>query len=91
MAPHWDNIEILQPIDRLQTQMGSGAPLGNYNGLTLLQQIDSAAGHEHQSMKGFAQELRIERARIGRVRDRKDPTCDAGRRCWLHGASLPTE
>ena len=55
----WDNIEILQAIDRLQVDIHSGGSLSSYTGLALMQHIDNAAAYQQQAMRGFAQELRI--------------------------------
>ena len=55
----WDNIEILQAIDRLQVDIHSGGSLSSYTGLSLMQHIDNAAASQQQAMRGFAQELRI--------------------------------
>jgi hypothetical protein len=40
MARRWDNIEILQAIDRLQSEVHGGGPLTGVAGLSLMQQIE---------------------------------------------------
>jgi uncharacterized protein (TIGR02391 family) len=71
MTRRWDNIEILQAIDRLQSEAHGGGPLTGVTGLSLMQQIDNTAAYPPQSMRGFVQELRIA-ADIGLLSFRSD-------------------
>lgn len=60
MAARWDNIEILQAIDRIQEQY-DGGPVRVGHGLWLMEQINGAPVFEHQRWRGFVQELHIAR------------------------------
>lgn len=59
MADRWDNIEILQAIDRKQQETYRGGPLSGVNGLSLMNEINGSTVSEHQRWRGFVQELHI--------------------------------
>ena len=59
MAERWDNIEILQAIDRRQQGTYRGGPMRGVNGLYLMEQITGSVPHDQQLMRGFVQELHI--------------------------------
>jgi uncharacterized protein (TIGR02391 family) len=59
MLDRWDNIEILQAIDRRQQDTYRGGPLSGVNGLYLMEQITGSMAHDRQLMRGFVQELHI--------------------------------
>jgi uncharacterized protein (TIGR02391 family) len=61
VADRWDNIEILQAIDRKQQEIYRGGPLRGVHGLHLMEQITGSVPHDHQQMRGFVQELHIAR------------------------------
>lgn len=61
MIGRWDNIEILQVIDRRQQETYPGGPLRGVNGLHLMEEIAGRMVHEPQLMRGFVQELHIAR------------------------------
>jgi uncharacterized protein (TIGR02391 family) len=61
MTSRWDNIEILQAIDRIQQETYCGGTLRSMNGLYLMEQIRGVMVHEPQLMRGFVQELHIAR------------------------------
>ena len=62
MADRWDDIQILQAIDRLQEQY-DGGPVRVGHGLWLMEQINGGPVFEHQRWRGFIQELHIARDR----------------------------
>ena len=57
MVDRWDNIEILQAIDRRQQETYRGGPMRGVNGLHLMEQITGVMVHEPQLVRGFVQEL----------------------------------
>ena len=59
MISRWDNIEILQSIDRVQRETYGGGPIRSMNGLYLMKQIRRVT--EPQLTRGFIQELHIAR------------------------------
>src|ERR1700727_1519433 len=59
MISRWDNIEILQSIDRIQRETYGGGPIRSMNGLYLMEQIRRIT--EPQLTRGFIQELHIAR------------------------------
>lgn len=59
MTSRWDNIEILQAIDRLQRETYRGGPIRSMNGLHLMEQVSGTT--DLQRMRGFVQELHIAR------------------------------
>jgi uncharacterized protein (TIGR02391 family) len=61
VVDRWDNIEILQGIDRRQQETYGGGPMRGVNGLYLMEQITGVMVHEPQLMRGFVQELHIAR------------------------------
>ena len=61
MADRWDNIEILQAIDRKQQETYRGGPMRGVHGLYLMEQITGSMPHDQQLMRGFVQELHIAR------------------------------
>jgi len=61
MADRWDNIEILQAIDRKQQETYRGGPMRGVHGLYLMEQITGSIPHDQQLMRGFVQELHITR------------------------------
>ena len=61
MVDRWDNIEILQGIDRRQQETYRGGPMRGVNGLYLMEQITGVMVHEPQLVRGFVQELHIAR------------------------------
>ena len=61
MVDRWDNIEILQAIDRRQQETYRGGPMRGVNGLHLMEQITGVMVHEPQLVRGFVQELHIAR------------------------------
>ena len=61
MIERWDNIEILQGIDRRQQETYRGGPMRGVNGLFLMEQISGVMVHESQLVRGFVQELHIAR------------------------------
>jgi len=61
MSSRWDNIEILQAIDRIQRETYSGGPIRSMHGLNLMEQISGRFAHEPQLVRGFVQELHISR------------------------------
>jgi uncharacterized protein (TIGR02391 family) len=61
MAVHWDNIVILQTVDRLQRQVSGGAPLSAVNGLDLIREITGTYAPDQQMCAGLLQELLIAR------------------------------
>lgn len=61
MVDRWDNIEILQGIDRRQQETYRGGPMRDVNGLYLMEQITGVMVHEPQLVRGFVQELHIAR------------------------------
>jgi uncharacterized protein (TIGR02391 family) len=61
VADRWDNIEILQAIDRKQQEIYRGGPLRGVHGLHLMEQITGSVPHDHQQMRGFVQELHMAR------------------------------
>jgi hypothetical protein len=61
MADRWDNIEILQAIDRRQQETYRGGPMRGVHGLYLMEQITGSMPHDQQLMRGFVQELHITR------------------------------
>jgi uncharacterized protein (TIGR02391 family) len=61
MVARWDNIEILQTIDRVQAETYGGGPLSSTHGLELMARISRPAAYDHQLLRGFVQELHIAR------------------------------
>ena len=61
MTSRWDNIEILQAIDRIQQETYRGGPIRSMNGLNLIEQVSGMMVHEPQLVRGFVQELHIAR------------------------------
>jgi uncharacterized protein (TIGR02391 family) len=61
MTGRWDNIEILQAINRKQQETYGGGPMRGVNGLHLMEQIAGRIVHEPQLIRGFVQELHIAR------------------------------
>ena len=61
MVDRWDNIEILQTIDRRQQETYCSGPMHGVNGLHLMEQVAGRMVHEPQLMRGFIQELHIAR------------------------------
>jgi uncharacterized protein (TIGR02391 family) len=59
VSSRWDNVDILQAIDRAQQETYHGGPTGSVNGLWLMEQLRGRA--DSQAMRGFAQELGIAR------------------------------
>jgi len=57
----WDNIEILQAVDRRQQETYRGGPMRGVNGLHLMEQVAGVVVNEPQLMRGFVQELHIAR------------------------------
>jgi len=57
----WDNIEILQAIDRIQGETYRGGPIRSMSGLQLMEQVNGKMVAEQQLMRGFVQELHIAR------------------------------
>ena len=61
MVDRWDNIEILQAIDRRQQETYRGGPMRGVNGLHQMEQISGVMVHEPQLVRDFVQELQIAR------------------------------
>jgi hypothetical protein len=61
MAYRWDNIEILQAIDRRQHETYGGGPMRGVHGLYLIEQITGSMPHDQQLTRDFVQELHITR------------------------------
>lgn len=59
MADRWENVDILQAIDRRQQETYGGGPLSGVTGLSLMEQINGSVVSEHQRWRGFVQELHI--------------------------------
>jgi uncharacterized protein (TIGR02391 family) len=59
MLDRWDNIEILQGVDRIQQQTYRGGPLRGVTGLSLMEQLTGVMVHDPQLIRGFVQELHI--------------------------------
>ncbi len=57
MSARWDNIEILQTIDRLQ-EAADGAPAWQ-NGVQLMEEIAGGSVIEENRHRGFIQELHV--------------------------------
>lgn len=75
MVAPWDDIEILQAIDRLQRGIFGGGPLTTYTGLTLMEAVNGGNVAEHQRWRGFVQELHIARDQgLLTFKVRPDPT-----------------
>ena len=81
MADRWDNIEIVQAIDRRQQETYRGGPMRGVNGLHLMEQITGVMVHEPQLVRGFVQELHIARD-LGLLtfKVQADPAAQPGRR-----------
>lgn len=60
MADRWDNIEILQAVDRHQEHSG-GAPDWGLSGLRLMDEMAATTVTEQSRRRGFVQELHIAR------------------------------
>jgi hypothetical protein len=58
MRNRWDNIEILQAIDRIQERYGSG-PVTAMNGMYLMDEINGTRVTEPALWRCFVQELHI--------------------------------
>ncbi len=56
MPTRWDDIEILQAIDRHQEQ-SAGAALWHVNGLQLMEELAGGPVGEEHRWRGFVQEL----------------------------------
>lgn len=61
MVLRWDNIEILQAIDRIQGETYRGGPIRSMSGLQLMEQVSGQMVAEQQLIRGFVQELHIAR------------------------------
>jgi hypothetical protein len=61
MITRWDNIEIVQEIDRMQKELRSGGPLQGVSGMELMHRVGGPHIQEHQLVRGFVQELHIAR------------------------------
>jgi uncharacterized protein (TIGR02391 family) len=59
VADRWDNINILQGIDRYQQETYRGGPLRTVNGLLLMQHLTGTYVHDQQQVRAFIQELHI--------------------------------
>lgn len=60
MRKRWDNIEILQAIDRIQERYGGG-PVTAMNGMYLMNEVNGSQVTEPALWRGFVQELYIAR------------------------------
>jgi hypothetical protein len=68
----WDNIEILQAIDRIQQDTYRGGPIGSMDGFYLMEQMRGRA--DPQLTRGLVQELHIPRDRgLQTFKVRPDP------------------
>jgi uncharacterized protein (TIGR02391 family) len=75
MPVRWDNIEILQAIDRIQREVYGGGPISTGSGLWLMEQITGSPVSEYQQWRGFVQELHIARdAGLLTFKVKPDPT-----------------
>ena len=63
MVDRWDDIQILQAIDRIQQERFDGGPMRVGHGLWLMEEINGGPVFEHQRWRGFVQELHIARDR----------------------------
>ncbi len=59
MVERWDNIEILQAIDRYQQETYRGGPLTGVNGLQLMERVAGSMVVDQPLLRGFVQELHI--------------------------------
>src|SRR6266852_2719224 len=59
MVERWDNIEIMQAIDRYQQETYRGGPLTGVNGLQLMERVAGSMVVDQPLWRGFVQELEI--------------------------------
>lgn len=52
MVLRWDNVEILQAIDRIQGETYRGGPIRSMSGLQLLEQVSGQMVAEQQLIRG---------------------------------------
>lgn len=80
MPIHWDNISILQAVDRHQERFGGGAAWG-VNGCALMDEIAGQQVTDDKLVRGFLQELEILAAE-NYLTFRAYDTSENGRRSW---------